>query len=241
MSLPKIDLPLYTTELPSTGVSVKYRPFLVKEEKILLMALESGETENINNATLQIIQNCVPEVDTEKVTSYDVEWLFLQIRKRSIGEKTTLRFRHKNGKNSQGENCDHTMKIEVDLGEVEVHGDIKPPVIHLTDTIGMKMRYPTMKESFEIANEGGTQVDRVLKTVTKCIDVIFDGDEVYPAKNSSTEELEEFLEGLNTEQFQKVQDFFMNIPRLHKKISHKCEKCNDLIIHEVEGLSSFFA
>lgn len=205
------------------------------------MALESGEEENINNATLQIIQNCVPEVDVDKLTSYDVEWLFLQIRRRSIGEKTTLRFKHRNGMNTRGEECKHTMKVEVNLAEVEVHGETKPPVIHLTDTVGMKMRYPTMKESFEIANEGGTQVDKVLLTVAKCIDVIFDGDEVFPAKSSTPEELEEFLEGLNTEQFQKVQDFFMNIPRLHKKISHKCEKCNDLITHEVEGLSSFFA
>lgn len=245
MALPKIDLPLYTTKMPSTGKEIKFRPFLVKEEKILLMALESGEEENIHNATLQIIANCTegnePKIDVEKMANFDVEWMFLQIRRRSIGDKTVLRFKHKNGINSKGEPCQNTMTIDVDLSEVEVHGDIKPPIIHLTDTVGMKMRYPTVAEAIEIAKDGSGGVDQILKVVIKCIEIIFDGDEMYPAKNSTKEELEEFLEGLNTEQFQKVNKFFENMPRLHKKIRHQCKKCDEMIEHNVEGLSSFFA
>ena len=199
MALPKLDLPLYTTEIPTTGKTVKFRPFLVKEEKILLMALESGEEENIHNATMQIISNCLEaneEIDVEKLASFDIEWLFLQIRRRSIGESTTLRFRHKNGKNSKGEECNAVMSVPVDLAEVEIHGEIKPPVIKLTDTIGMKMRYPTMKEVMEITSEEGGKVQSTLNAILRCIEVIFDGEEMFPAKNASREELEEFLDGL---------------------------------------------
>ena len=149
MALPKIDLPLYTTEIPTTGKTVSYRPFLVKEEKILLMALESGEEENIHNATLQIIRNCVPKA-------------------------------------------------------------------------------------------GAGNVQKTLNTIAKCIDVIFDGDDIFPAKSSSEEELLEFLDNLNSEQFQQIQKFIANIPKLHKTVKHKCEACGDVIVHEVEGLSSFF-
>lgn len=241
MALPKIDLPLYTTEIPTTGKTVSYRPFLVKEEKILLMALESGEEDNIHNATLQIIQNCVSEVDIDALASFDTEWLFLQIRRRSIGDKTTLRFRHKNGVNSKGVECSSTMSVEVDLSEVEIHGDIKPPVLQLTDAIGMKMRYPTIKETIEVSKESVGSVEKTLLTIVKCIEVIFDGDDIFPAKNSSQEELLEFLDNLNSEQFQKIQTFIAGIPKLHKTVKHKCEECNDTIVHEVEGLGSFFA
>jgi hypothetical protein len=245
MALPKIDLPLYTTTLPSTGKEIKFRPFLVKEEKILLMALESGEEDNIHNATLQIIANCTegnePKLDVEKMANFDVEWMFLQIRRRSIGDKTTLRFKHKGGKNNKGEPCNNVMSVDVDLSEVEVHGDIKPPVIHLTDTVGMKMRYPSVSEAIEIAKDGSAGVEKILNVVVQCIEIIFDGDEMFPAKNSTKQELEDFLEGLNTEQFQKVNAFFNNMPRLNKKIRHQCTKCNEMIEHNVEGLSNFFA
>ena len=240
MALPKIDLPLYTTEIPTTGKTVSYRPFLVKEEKILLMALESGEEENIHNATLQIIRNCVPEIDIDRLASFDTEWLFLQIRRRSIGEKTTLRFRHKGGVNSKGIECKSTMSVEVDLADVEMRGEIKPPVIQLNDSIGMKMRYPTIQETIDVSKAGAGNVQKTLNTIAKCIDVIFDGDDIFPAKSSSEEELLEFLDNLNSEQFQQIQKFIANIPKLHKTVKHKCEACGDVIVHEVEGLSSFF-
>jgi hypothetical protein len=244
MALPKIDLPLYTTEIPSTGRKINFRPFLVKEEKILLMALESGNEEEIHGATLQIIRNCTagndPELDVEGMANFDVEWMFLQIRRRSIGDNTTLRFKHKNGMNNKGVPCDNTMKVEVDLSDVEVHGDIKPPIIHLTETVGMKMRYPTVIEAMSIAKDASGGVDKILKVVASCIEIIFDGDEMFPAKNSTEQEINDFLEGLNTEQFQKVNAFFDNMPRLHKKIRHQCKKCDEMIEHNVEGLSSFF-
>lgn len=242
MALPKIDLPLYSTTVPSTGQKTTYRPFLVKEEKILLMALEGGVEEEIHNATLQIIQNCVADVDVEKLSSFDVEWLFLQIRIRSIGEKTTLRFKHKNGVNKKGEDCKHIQEVDVDLTSIQIQGEIKPPVIMLTDTIGMKMRFPTMRESLEISRtvEGG-KVERTLETVRTCIEMIFDGEEMYPAKDSTKEELQEFLDGLNSEQFKKIQDFFLNMPRLKQKLTYTCEKCGEVTRYPVEGLSSFFA
>lgn len=240
MALPRIDLPLYQLTIPSTGKEVQYRPFLVKEEKILLMALEGGIEKEIHNATLQIIQNCVEGVDVEKLPSYDVEWIFLQIRMRSIGETTKLRFKHTKGLNRQGEECDHVQECVVDLNEVEVVGDVKPPVIMLTDSIGMKMRYPSMREQLDLQLEGNGRIDKVMATVIMCIEMIFDGEEMFPAKESTKQELQAFLENLNAEQFAKMQDFFNNMPVLKKVINYKCDKCGEITKYPVTGLSSFF-
>jgi hypothetical protein len=241
MALPKIDLPLYTLELPSTGKTVNYRPFLVKEEKILLMALEGGVEDEIHNATLQIIQNCVSdEIDVEKLPSFDVEYIFVNIRMRSIGETTQLRFRHTKGVNRAGENCNHVQTVDVDLREVKVEGEIKPPVIMLTDNVGMKMRYPSMKESLELGKLGGSKVEITMQTILKCIEIIFDGEDMYPAKDQSQQELQDFVDGLNSEQFNKLKEFFDNMPKLKKTIKYHCEKCGEITKYPVEGLSSFF-
>lgn len=240
MALPRIDLPLYEMTIPSTGKTVNYRPFLVKEEKILLMALEGGIEEEIHKATLQIIQNCVDNVDVDVLPSFDVEWIFLNIRRRSIGETTKLRFRHTEGKNRKGDECDHVQEIVVNLEEVEVIGDIKPPIIMLTENIGMKMRYPSMKETLALELEHKGKLDRVMGTVVQCIEMIFDGDDMFPAKDSTKEELTQFLENLNAEQFGKLQDFFTNMPKLKKVINYKCDKCGEITKYPVQGLSSFF-
>lgn len=240
MALPRIDLPLYELVIPSTGKTVQYRPFLVKEEKILLMALEGGIESEIHNATLQIIQNCVEGVDVEKLPSYDVEWIFLQIRMRSIGETTKLRFRHTQGKNRDGDDCDHVQDVDVNLSEVEVVGEIKPPIIMLTDDIGMKMRYPSMRETLELQVKGVGKMETIMETVVQCIEMIFDGEDMYPAKDTPKEELVTFLENLNAEQFAKLRNFFDNMPKLKKTIKYKCDKCGEVTKYPVEGLSSFF-
>lgn len=246
MALPKLDLPLYTTKLPSTDEEVTYRPFLVKEEKILLMALESGDDKEIFNATQQIIQNCVQNCDLDTISSFDAEWLFLQIRMKSIGETTTLRFRHKKNKNRSGEECKHITSITVGLEDVQVEGEVKPDVIMLSKEMGMKMKYPTMRQVMGVASKqkegAGTQtiVETIVDIVADCIDVIFDGDTVYDAKKVTRKERVEFLENLNSEQFQLVEKFFRGIPKLKKDIRYTCDKCGESSEYTVEGLSNFF-
>lgn len=241
MSLPKPDLPYYSVTVPSTGKDVKFRPFLVKEEKILLLALESGDENEILNATVQIIQNCLGDSTVvDKLTSYDVEYLFLKIRQKSIGETTTLRFRHKGGKNKQGKTCKHVQEVVVELEDVNVLGDPKPIDIKLTENMGMKMRYPTFKEAKVFGQREGDLVDKVIATVAGCIELIWDGDQLYYAKDSTLDERIEFLENLNKDQFQDVEKFFKNIPRLHKSIQYTCEKCGEITKYELEGLNSFF-
>ena len=241
MSLPKPDLPYYKTKIPSTGEEVRFRPFLVKEEKILLLALESADEDEILNATVQIIENCLDNSKTiTKLTSYDVEWLFLKIRQKSIGETTTLRFRHKNGKNRLGETCKHIQEITVDLDDVDVLGDPTPVDIKLTENMGMKMRYPTFKEAKVLGDKKGDAVTKVITTVASCIELIWNEEELYYAKDSTVEERVEFLENLNKEQFKDIEKFFRNIPKLYKEIEYKCEKCNEITRYELEGLNSFF-
>jgi hypothetical protein len=241
MSLPKPDLPYYNTTVPSTGAEIKFRPFLVKEEKILLLALESGDESEILNATVQIIQNCVEEsAEVNKLTSYDVEWLFLKIRQKSIGETTSLRFRHKNGKNRKGESCKHIQEVTVELDDVEVAGDPKPVDIKLTDKMGMKMRYPTFKEAKVLGEKDGDMIEKIIYTVASCIELIWDDDQMYYAKDSTVDERIDFLESLNKEQFKDVEKFFRNIPRLYKNVEYKCDKCGEVTRYELEGLNSFF-
>jgi len=241
MSLPKPDLPYYSTTIPSTGESVKFRPFLVKEEKILLLALESGDNDEILNATVQIIQNCLGDsAVVDKLTSYDVEYLFLKIRQKSIGETTTLRFRHKNNTNRNGDKCKHVQEVVVELEEVEVLGDPKPIDIKLTEKMGMKMRYPTFLEAKVFNKQEGDMIEKIIRTVAGCIEMIWDDDQLYYAKDSTIDERVEFLENLNKEQFKDVEKFFRNIPRLHKSIEYKCDKCSEITKYELEGLNSFF-
>lgn len=239
-ALPRPDLPKYKTKVPSTGDEITYRPFLVKEEKILLLALESGEFDEIITATTQILQNCVDGVNIEKLTSYDVEWLFLKIRSKSIGETTTLRFRHTGNKNRSGTECKHIQEVVVDLEQTECVGDPAPRKIEISDVMGMQMKYPSYKDTQSINVKGGKGIEQIINTVAKCIDYIYDAENMYYAKDSTTEELVEFLENLNKDQFAQIEEFFNNIPKLQQKIKYKCEGCGEETTYTVEGLQSFF-
>lgn len=242
MTLPRPDLPKYTTQIPSTGKEIKFRPFLVKEEKILLLALEDGRWENIMTATEQILQNCIEgeSVDINKLTSYDVEWLFLQIRSKSIGETTTLRFRHTRNKNRSGEECKHIQEVTVELDDVKCIGNPAPGKIEISEKMGMQMSYPTYKETQKINISSGKGIDQIINTVANCIDFIYDEENIYYAKDTTLEQRVEFLEQLNKDQFSKIEEFFKNIPKLSKEITYTCERCGEVTNYKVEGLQSFF-
>ena len=229
MTLPKIATPTHTLKLPSDGRSIRYRPFLVKEEKILLMAMESEDEKEVTEAVKNIIENCVEDdLDVKNLAVFDVEYLFLNLRSKSIGESVKLKM--------SCEHCENECMVNVNLSSVEINRtEGHDNKIQLTSEIGVIMRYPTfgIAESVDITKDP-------LKVVNDCVDKIYDSKKVYNTRDSSEEELTEFVDSLNHEQFQKIQNFFETMPKLKKDVSFKCSKCkkdSDIVI---ERLQDFF-
>ena len=230
MALPKVATPKYNLKLPSNGKTIKYRPFLVKEEKILLMAVESEDEKEITNAISVIINNCVDDdIDIDELAVFDIEFLFLNLRSKSVGESVKLKLPCKHCEN---EECN----VSINLSEIEVqHTEGHDTKIQLTDEIGIIMKYP----SFGIAGIDNISKDP-LKIVNLCVDQIYDTKSVYHSKDSSEEELTEFIESLNQEQFLKIQNFFETMPKLKKEVKYICPKCEKENSVVMEKLQDFF-
>lgn len=227
--LPTLSVPTFVTKIPSTGQEVKYRPFLVKEEKILLMALEGQDKNEIRVAINEILKCCVyTDVDFEKLPTFDIEFLFLMLRAKSVGEVITFRLGHNNSE------CTHKTEIELDINDVDVIGEIQDGKIMLDDNVGIKMHYPTTS-SIDNVKQGESGI---LKIIADCIDVVFDEENVY--EDFSQEELIEWLGNLNQAQYKKINDFFNSAPKLSKTIKWKCEKCGEEDEITIEGLYNFF-
>lgn len=232
MALPKIASPTFVTSLPSTGQKIEYRPFLVKEEKMLLMALEGEDTAEMTRATKQIIEACVlTELDVDKLATFDVEYLFLQLRGKSIGEVIELRVGH-TGENPE---CQHKTDIKINIDDIKVQGINKHNKIMITDQIGVKVRYPSLND---VVNLDFDDKEATFKIIASCIDVVFDSDNVYD--EFSHAEMINWLEGLSQAQFDKIAAFFSSIPALRYTVKWKCSKCKQEDHFDLEGLSSFF-
>jgi len=236
MALPKLTTPTYELEVPSTDEKLKYRPFLVKEEKILLIALESGKNEDIINAVKEIVTECTfGKVDLGSIPMFDVEYIFLQIRAKSVGEVSQLSLLCPDDKTTYA-------KIEVDLSEVMVQVDKgHNPKIELTDEMGLIMRYPTI-DSFVENNISEITASNMVDVIASCILQIYDkkGEEVFDAKDQSKKELVEFLEQLNSAQFKELQVFFDTMPKLKHVVTIENPKTkvkSDVIL---QGLNDFF-
>ena len=236
MALPKLTTPTYELEVPSTDEKIKYRPFLVKEEKILLIAMESGEQESIVAAIKDIVTECTfGKVDLGSIPMFDVEYIFLQIRAKSVGEVSQLSLLCPDDKTTYA-------KIEVDLSEVMVQVDKgHNPKIELTDEMGLIMRYPTI-DSFVENNISEITASNMVDVIASCILQIYDkkGEEVFDAKDQSKKELVEFLEQLNSAQFKELQVFFDTMPKLKHVVTIENPKTkvkSDVIL---QGLNDFF-
>ena len=236
MALPKLTTPTYELEVPSTDEKIKYRPFLVKEEKILLIALESGKNEDIINAVKEIVTECTfGKVDLGSIPMFDVEYIFLQIRAKSVGEVSQLSLLCPDDKTTYA-------KIEVDLSEVMVQVDKgHNPKIELTDEMGLIMRYPTI-DSFVENNISEITASNMVDVIASCVLQIYDkkGEEVFDAKDQSKKELVEFLEQLNSAQFKELQVFFDTMPKLKHVVTIENPKTkvkSDVIL---QGLNDFF-
>jgi len=236
MALPKLEVPIYELTVPSTDEKIKYRPFLIKEEKILLIAMESGANEDVIQAVKQIVSECTfNTLKLGNMPMFDVEYIFLQIRSKSVGEVSKLKILCRD----DGETY---ANVEVDLTEIEVQvNDDHTNKIELTDEMGVIMKYPTI-DSFSTAGISDITADNMLDVIVACIDKIYDkkGEEVYDSKDSSKKELMDFVEQMNTTQFQDVQAFFDSMPKLRHEITVVNPKTKVENKVALSGLNDFF-
>ena len=240
MALPKLDVPTYEVELPVSKIKIKYRPFLVKEQKNLLMAMESNETTTIQQNIKDILYNCTitEGIDIESLPIIDVEYYFLQLRAKSIGEIVEARYRCNN--EVEGKECGNIMEKDINLNDIEVQmEDSVDPEIQLTDKIIIKMKYPEfgiVKDSLEYDNIS----DITFNMIAESIQYIYDGDQFYYATEAQPGEMLDFVESMNQEQFAKVEEFFNSLPKLKETIELDCSKCGFHHRIDVEGLANFF-
>jgi hypothetical protein len=236
MALPKLDIPIYELVVPSTDEKIKYRPFLIKEEKILLIAMESGANEDIIQAVKQIVSECTfNTLKLGDMPMFDVEYIFLQIRSKSVGEVSKLKILCKDDGKTYA-------NVEVDLTEIEVQvNDDHTNKIELTDEMGVIMKYPTI-DSFNTAGISDITAENMLDVIVACIDKIYDkkGEEVFDSKDSTKKELMDFVEQMNTTQFQDVQAFFDSMPKLRHEITVKNPKTKVESMVTLSGLNDFF-
>jgi len=245
MTLPKLTTPTYTITLPSTGKEIKFRPFLVKEEKVLLIAMQESEGTTLFDAVKQIIKNCTFDaVDIDKLTTYDLEYIFLQLRIKSKGNMVTLNFKCENeidGLENTKVPCNHVNDIEFDLNEAKIDGSLKGEDIIILEEetqTGIKMKAPNFETTKNLQKALQTDdINAIYQAIPQYIDTIFQGETTFD--EFEPEEFQEWIEELSDTQFGKIQEFFTKIPKLRAEIPIKCEKCGYEETITVEGLQNF--
>ena len=240
MPLPKINTPTYELVLPSNNKKIKYRPFLVREEKILIMALESEDAKQISDSVVDILNSCIisKNVKIQSLATFDIEYLFLNVRAKSVGESVDVNIRCPDDNETM-------VQKTIDLDLIKIKKDRKHKnIIKLDDNLSLKLKYPSMdsfiENNFEI---GATAIDikSTLTMITSCIDIIYNEEESWDASESTQKELEDFLEQLNTKQFAMIEDFFTTMPKLTHTIKVKNPKTNVESDVVLEGLAAFFS
>ena len=236
MALPKMNTAVYSVEIPSTGQRVSFRPFLVREQKALLLAQQSDDASTQVATLKEVIKTCVVDsIDVESLALFDVEYLFTQIRAKSVGETVELIF--------TCTACDkekNTVKKSVDLTQIPIIRDPNHTnKINLFGEVGVVMRYPNL-ETFKKAEGKMEDINAIMEVVIDCIDSVYSGDEVFHAKEQTKEEMEDFVMNLTKEQFDKLEKFFTTIPKFRQEIEFDCPACGTHNKTVLEGLQSFF-
>lgn len=225
MELPKIDLPTYDLKIPSSGEEIRVRPFVVKEEKLLLMAAESKDPMSIINTTLQVIGNCIVEgeVKLNQLPFFDIDYLFIALRAKSIGEKVIVNFRCKHDPGTG--TCGNVFPVDIDVANCKVIGmENKQPMVKLGGDITIKMKYPNyvMMKAIDASDNA---LEKKIKIIAGCIDTIYKRDTVYNARDFSKEDLRGFIEGLTEEQMKKIEEFTGEFPSFVVTGEGVCPKC----------------
>ena len=234
MALPKLNTQTFELNVPSTDEKITFRPFLVKEEKVLLQAQQSEKPEEMANALVQVIKNCTfDKLKADTLPSFDIEYLFLKIRSKSVGEKVDLMI-------TCPDDNETKVKTTVDLSKIEVEVDEDHNnTIDLTKTVKVIMSYPTIK-TFSGVNMTDLKADEIISMTTKCIHQVIDGVETYEATDMNPQELEDFIENLTQEQFGKIQNFFTTMPRLRHIVNVTNPKTKKKGKVTLQGMQSFF-
>jgi hypothetical protein len=239
MPLPKISTPTYELELPSTGESIRYRPFLVREEKLLVLALESENTKEVTNAIKTVIKNCIQSkgIKVETLPTFDIEYLFLNIRGKSVGEEIEVNLICPD----DGETTVLT-KIAVDDIQVKKNEE-HTNQIKIDDTLMMEMKYPSLdqfiKSNFDFSS--GNNMDQSFDLIVSCIAKIYNAEEVWSSSDVTKKELVDFLDQMNSSQFKQIEKFFETMPKLSHEVKITNPNTNVESTVVLEGLSSFFA
>ena len=246
--LPKIDVPVFETTLVSTGEKIKYRPFLVKEQKLFMMAMESQDPKEQMEVIKQVLNNCIvsKNVDVDELPMFDLEHLFMHLRGKSVGEVVNLNYTCNNKVSKEGEEekkCGNIVKIDVNINDIKPIVDLNHnKKIEISEKMGLMMRYPTVKTiANSELNEKKDEVESLIEIIINCIDYIYDDEQIYYAKDSDKKELFEFVENLKQSDLTKIQNFFNTMPKIKKELDFKCDKCGYNEKMTIEGMQNFFA
>jgi hypothetical protein len=241
MPLPKISTPEYSLILPSTGKTIKYRPFLVREEKILILALESQDTKEITNAIKQVLRDCIltKGIKVEELPTFDIEYIFLNVRGKSVGESLDIIVTCPDDSETQ-------VPVTIYIDQIQVQRDPEHTTdIHLDAELVLRMKYPSLdqfiKTNFDFSAEQSTSnIERSFDIITSCMDVIFNAEESWSTKDCTKKELTDWIETLDSNQFKKVENFFDTMPKLSHTVKVKNPKTGVESDVTLEGLTSFF-
>ena len=240
MPLPKISAPTYELVLPSSGRKVKYRPFLVKEEKILVIALESEDTKQITNAIKTVISNCILSkgISIEKLATFDIEYLFLNVRAKSVGETVDVNVTCPDDGVTQ-------VPLQIDIDSIKVQKNEKHTnIIKLDDNLSLQMNYPSLTQfiesNFELSGVD-SDLEKSLDVIIACIGQVYNEEESWDASECTKKELKDFVEQMNSKQFKEIETFFDTMPKLSHKIKIKNPETDVESEVVLEGLASFFS
>jgi len=239
MPLPTIVTPTYELELPSTGKKVKYRPFLVKEEKLLVLALETEDTKDISTAIKTVLKNCIQTrgVKVENLPTFDIEFLFLNIRGKSVGEEVEVNLIAPDDEETQ-------VPVTISIDDIKIQkSEEHNSKVKLDDTLMMEMKYPSLdqfiKSNFDFTEE--VSMDQSFDLIASCIDKIYNEEEVWSTADCTKKEVKDFLEQMNSMQFKEIEKFFETMPKLSHSVTFTNPKTKVESTVVLEGLSSFFA
>ena len=237
MPLPKINTPTYELSLPSNGKKIKYRPFLVREEKILIMALETENQKQITDAVVEILDACIMTrgIKVQNLATFDIEYIFLNVRSKSVGETINVNIICPDDEKT-------SVEVPIDLESIKVKKDKSHTnIVKIDDNLSLKLKYPSMDQFIESNFESSDDtIKNTMKVITSSIDMIFSEEESWNASESTEKELEDFIEQLNSKQFQTIEKFFDTMPKLSHKVKVTNPKTNVESTVILEGLAAFF-
>lgn len=241
MALPMNSAPVYTLTVPSSGKQIKYRPFLIKEEKALLIAQQSEDPVVMINSLKQVIQSCLDvkgndNIDVDQFSTFDLEYIFCQLRAKSVGESIDLMLKCDTCTDEKA-----VAKVVIDLTKLEVvKSEDHSKDIKLYDDVGVVLKYPTIELIEKLEKLNDKNVEQIFDIVVECIDYVYTSTEVFHAKDQTKTELLDFVNNLSSEQFVKVQKFFETMPKMTKDVEYSCPVCGKKHNKVLEGLNSFF-